>query len=40
MVLGKIDKRKLYEKKYKIESENAIKHDLNLFNPKNASFTL
>ena len=38
MVLGKIDKRKLYEAKYKVESENAIKHDLKLFNPKNASF--
>ena len=38
MVLGKIDKRKLNEKKYKIESEKAIKEDLNFFNPKKASF--
>ena len=38
MVLGKIDKRKIIDKKYKILSEKAIEHDLNLFNPKKASF--
>ena len=38
MVLGKVDKRKKVEKKYKIESENAIKEDLKIFNPKSASF--
>ena len=38
MLLGKIDKRKKVENKYKLVSENAIKEDLKIFKPKTASF--